>query len=81
LRDDVIPALGLTVTGFDNYGQIKKTFGTADWVKPFVVFDIAGNHYRLICAIHFNRQAVYVRHVFTHAEYDNWKPKPKKDAR
>jgi mRNA interferase HigB len=33
------------------------------------VFNIAGNTYRLIAAIHFNRGRVYVRHVLTHQEY------------
>ena len=46
-------------------------------VIPFylVVFNIGGNKYRLITAIHFNRQKVYIRHVLTHEEYDRgaWK--------
>jgi mRNA-degrading endonuclease HigB of HigAB toxin-antitoxin module len=25
-----------------------------------------------VTAIHYNRRRVYVRHVFTHAEYDRW---------
>lgn len=39
------------------------------------VFNIGGNKYRLIAAIHFNRQKVYVRNVLTHKEYDqgDWK--------
>ena len=38
-------------------------------------FDIGGNKYRLIAAIHYNRKKVYIRHVLTHAEYDRdrWK--------
>jgi mRNA interferase HigB len=65
----------ISKTSFEHFAHLKQTFGSADWVKPFVVFDIAGNHFRLICVIHFNRQTVYVRHVFTHLEYDQWKPK------
>jgi mRNA interferase HigB len=38
------------------------------------VFDIGGNKYRLVAAVHFDRQMLYVRHVFTHAEYDRWSP-------
>ena len=38
------------------------------------VFNIAGNRYRLIAAIHFNTQTLYVRAVMTHAEYDYWRP-------
>jgi mRNA interferase HigB len=35
----------------------------------------AGNKYRLIAAIQFNRGKLYVRNVLTHAEYDegDWK--------
>jgi mRNA interferase HigB len=42
-------------------------------VGEFVVFNIGGNKYRLIAAVHFNRRKVYVRHVLTHAEYDKGK--------
>jgi mRNA interferase HigB len=41
----------------------------------FYVFNIAGNKYRLIAAIHFNRQMLFIRFILTHAEYDRggWK--------
>ena len=50
-------------------------FPTADLVDRFTVFNIAGNKYRLITSIHFNRGKIYIRHVLTHAEYDQgaWK--------
>jgi mRNA interferase HigB len=60
---------------FENFAQLKQTFGSADWVKPYVVFDIAGNHFQLICVFHFNKHRVYIRHVFTHSEYDQWNAK------
>lgn len=46
-----------------------------DKVGKFTVFDIGGNKYRLITAIHYNRKKIYIRRVLTHAEYDhsNWK--------
>src|SRR5579871_4219977 len=34
---------------------------------------IGGNKYRLIAEVHFHRGKVYVRHVLTHAEYDEGK--------
>jgi mRNA interferase HigB len=40
-----------------------------------VVFNIGGNKYRLITAIHYNRGLVFTLMVLTHAEYgkDEWK--------
>jgi len=36
------------------------------------LFNVGGGGYRVVVAIHFNRQKLYIRHVFTHAEYDRW---------
>ncbi len=33
-------------------------------------FNIGGNKFRLIAAIHYNRKKLYIRHILTHAEYD-----------
>jgi mRNA interferase HigB len=40
-----------------------------------VVFNICGNAYRLICAIHYNTGKVFLLRFLTHAEYDKdrWK--------
>lgn len=59
---------------YSNFAELKKTFNTVDKVGDFLVFDIGGNKYRLVTAIHFNRRMVFIRHVFTHKEYDQWKP-------
>jgi len=39
------------------------------------VFNIGGNKARLIAAIHYNTQKLYIRAVLTHTEYDKnkWK--------
>ena len=34
------------------------------------VFNVGGNNYRLIAAIHFDKGRVYVLRVLTHADYD-----------
>lgn len=57
---------------FDDFLWIKKTFNSADYVQPFTIFDIAGNNFRVVSVIHFNRQKLYIRGVFTHSEYDRW---------
>lgn len=50
-------------------------FPAADQVGRLTVFNISGNTARLIAAIHYNRQKVYIRVVLTHEEYDEdaWK--------
>ena len=57
-----------------NFAELKRAFNAVDKVRDYFVFNIAGNHYRLIAAIHFNTQILYLRWVMTHAEYDAWRP-------
>jgi mRNA interferase HigB len=58
---------------WESFADVRETFNTADQVGRFTVFDIGGNKFRLIAVIHFNRGKVFVRHVLTHAEYDEGK--------
>ena len=58
---------------FGSFDSLRKVFPGADKVSELYVFNIGGNKYRLITAIHFNRHNVYVRHVLTHSEYDKGK--------
>lgn len=51
--------------------DVKKRFPSADFlVNNRVVFNIKGNHYRIVAVIHYDRGRVYIRFVDTHAEYD-----------
>jgi mRNA interferase HigB len=59
---------------FDGFAGLKRTFNSVDKAGDHYVFNIGGNKFHLIAAIHFNRQMLFVRHVFTHKEYDTWKP-------
>ena len=59
---------------FDGFADLRRVFNSVDKVGDYFVFNIAGNRYRLIAAIHFNTQTLYVRAVLTHAEYDHWRP-------
>lgn len=62
----------VSTSHFDSLHKIKRTFNSTDYVSPYTVFDIAGNNFRVIAALHYNRQKLYIRHVFTHAEYARW---------
>jgi mRNA interferase HigB len=51
--------------------QIKARYASASFVgKNRVVFNIKGNDYRLVVAIAYRFQAVYIKFVGTHAQYD-----------
>lgn len=59
---------------FANFAVLKSTFNATDRVGNYYVFNIGGNKYRIIAAIHFNRQLLFIRQVLTHKEYDAWQP-------
>jgi mRNA interferase HigB len=51
--------------------ELKAELRTASILKGSrVVFNIAGNKYRIILAIDYQRQLAKVRFVGTHAQYD-----------
>ncbi len=51
--------------------DIKAHYGSASVLKNRrVVFNIKGNDYRLIVAVAYKLQIVYVKFVGTHKEYD-----------
>ncbi|MDY0135966.1 MAG: type II toxin-antitoxin system HigB family toxin [Thiomicrospira sp.] len=53
--------------------SMRNVFPSLDNFKnrdKWWVFDIAGNHLRMIAAIEFQYQKVFVKHIVTHAEYD-----------
>ena len=62
-------------TNYHSFNELRQHFSSADYVDGYVIFNISGNKYRLIAAIHFNRSKVYIRAILTHAEYDKheWK--------
>lgn len=52
-----------------NGAEMHATFPHADIVGKLVIFNIAGNRYRLVAKVNFQFQIVEVREVLTHAEY------------
>ena len=52
--------------------DVKRQFGSASILqRGRVVFNIAGNKYRLVVAIRYDLGIAFVRFVGTHAEYDD----------
>lgn len=63
-----------------HFPDVRRTFPSADLVtvssgRTVVIFNIGGNKYRLITAIHYNTRKVFVLRFLTHVEYDSqgWK--------
>jgi len=54
-----------------NPANIKEAYRSASILRGGrVVFNIAGNKYRLIVAIYFPLQICYIKFIGTHADYD-----------
>jgi mRNA interferase HigB len=63
-----------------NLVETRRTFPHADPVKvksgkTVTIFNVGGNNFRLITAIHYDRGKVFVLNFLTHAEYsrEQWK--------
>lgn len=61
----------VTQADWTNFHEIKAMFNTVDAVgNDRFVFDIRGNHYRIVALIFFDIRTVYIRFVGTHKAYD-----------
>jgi mRNA interferase HigB len=65
---------------WNNLADVRRHYPSADAVRvasggTVVVFNVCGNDFRLITAIHYNTQCVFTLRFLTHAEYskDKWK--------
>jgi mRNA interferase HigB len=58
-------------SNFENFQDLKTVYGNASLVgDDRVVFNINGNHYRLVVRILFTYKAIQIKWFGTHAEYD-----------
>jgi mRNA interferase HigB len=55
---------------WNNFGELRQTFGSADQVGNCVVFDVGNNRFRLIGRVNYRYGIVYVLKVMDHREYD-----------
>ena len=58
-----------------NLEEVRQTYPATDMVGVLAVFNIKGNHYRLIVRMAFPYRRVYIKEFLTHAEYTKgaWK--------
>jgi len=59
---------------WDDFSDIKNTFNTVDSVgNSRFVFNVKGNHYRIVALVLFQIKRVYIRWVGPHKDYDKIK--------
>lgn len=60
---------------WNNFNELKETFGTADYYRGAVIFNIGGNKFRLIAIVIYDEKKVYIDQILTHRDYDEnkWK--------
>lgn len=66
------------VAKWRNLEEIKQVYRDTEAVGNFTVFNLKGNHYRLIVGIKYEFQVIYYKYLLTHTEYDKgrWKNDP-----
>ncbi|MDP4199554.1 MAG: type II toxin-antitoxin system HigB family toxin [Bacteroidota bacterium] len=58
---------------FSTFSELRTQFPAADKVGKLTVFNIGGNRYRLVAAVHYNRKRIYIRAVLKHDAYNSGK--------
>lgn len=60
---------------FADSSDIKEQWGSASFVADNrVIFNIAGNKYRLVVHVSYEKRAIFIKFIGTHAEYDRIHP-------
>ena len=58
-------------SGWESPADVKADYRAASFLRGNrVVFNIKGNDFRLVVAVHYNRGLIFVRFVGTHQQYD-----------
>lgn len=60
-----------SAASWKNFAELRAQFGSASAVGDRVVFNVAGNKYRLAAYVNYEFYTIYVRFVGTHREYDS----------
>lgn len=63
-----------------NTAEVKRLYATASVVTADrIVFNVEGNHYRLVVAVDFEKGIVWIKWLGTHRDYDRIDVKKKVD--
>ncbi len=55
-----------------DFNDVKQMFPAADWIGDYrVIFNIKGNHYRLVARISFKYKAILIKWIGTHEAYNS----------
>jgi mRNA interferase HigB len=67
-------------SAWSDINEVRKFYPAADLVpvkskRVVTVFNVRGNHFRVVVAFHFKSQKVFTLRFMTHGAYDrnNWK--------
>jgi mRNA interferase HigB len=50
--------------------EVRNDLPSADQVGDVLIFNIKGNHYRLMTRLNYTGQRMFVKALLTHGEYD-----------
>lgn len=65
---------------WSNHNDLLADFASADYIgRGRYVFDIKGNHYRLVAQVLFSLRTVDIRRIMTHADYSKLSEKQLQD--
>jgi mRNA interferase HigB len=59
-------------TPFMHVVNLREAFPSADFVTPYTIFNIAGNHFRLVAMVAYTAGVLTIEEIMTHEEYDRW---------
>jgi len=63
--------LEASTSDWASLNEIKSTFNSVDYYgNGLYIFNVMGNHYRLVVRIIFKTRTIFIRFFGTHTEYD-----------
>jgi len=63
-----------TKADWEDFSDMKKTYNSVDSVgNSRFIFNVKGNHYRIIAKVLFKAKIIYIRWIGNHKEYDKLK--------